>query len=198
MYSLVSLVGLIVRRVRGIRGAKVVVADVDVGCGRTAGAVRYLVETVDCLSSGGNSKQNGLLCLRECRQAIMGLAGDVHGVAQVDDGGASRDNDRIVGESGGKGEGGGGSLIRVCIGAALFPSVLLCLASSGVLAMVCLLLLLLASLLLLQQPIPPLLLLSLLLLLQWLLLLLLELEVPWIVLNGTDFASAKQHFSHTF
>jgi len=184
MYSCVLLVGLIARWARGIGGAEVVVADVDIRCGHTAGTVRDLVETVDYLSGWSNpnvvGKQNGLLHLRKSRQAIVGLASDVHRVAWVDDSGASEDNDRILWESGGEGEGGSRSLVRVHISTVLLPCILLRLAGSRALATVCLLLLLLASLLLLQQPIPPLRLLSLLLLL------LLELGVPWVVLDGAD------------
>jgi len=99
----------------------------------------------------------------------VGLAGNMHGAVRVDDGGASGDNDRVIGKSGGEGEGGSGSLIGVCVCTALLPCVLLGLASGRVLATVRLLLLL-AFLL---QPIPP-------------LLLLLELEVPWVALDGTN------------
>jgi len=105
-----------------------------------AGAVHNLVEAVDCPNGGGNlnvaGKQDGSLRLRECRQAIVGLTGDVHRAVWVDDSGASEDDDGIVGKSGGKGEGGGGSIIGVHVHMALLPSVLLGLASSGALATV--------------------------------------------------------------
>ena len=94
----------------------------------------------------------------------MGLAGNVCRAAQVDNGGASGDNNRIIGKGGGEGKGGSGSLVGVHVSVALLPCILLGLASGGALATVRLLLLLLATLLLLQRPIPPLLLLSLLLL----------------------------------
>jgi len=81
----------------------------------------------------------------------MGLTGDVHGATQVNDSGASKDDDGIVGKGGGESKRGGRSLIRVHVSAALLPSVLLCLASSGALATIGLLLLLLASLLLLLE-----------------------------------------------
>ena len=117
----------------------------------------------------------------------MGLTSNVHGTVWVDDSGANRDDDRVIGKSGGENKGGGGSLIGVHVGTMLLPCILLGLASGGALATVGLLFLL-ATLLLLLQPVPPLLLLSLLLLLQWLLLLLLlELRVPRVVLNGIDF-----------
>jgi len=182
---------LIAQRARGTGGAEVIVTDVDIGCGRTAGAIRDLVEAADCLCGGGNSnavgKRNGSLCLRKSGQAIVGLASDVHGAAQVDDGGAGRDDDRVVRKSGGEGKGGSGSLIGVHVCTALLPCVLFRLASGGALATVGLLLLLLASLLLLRQPISPLLLLPLLLLLRWSLLLLLELGVPRVAFNRADF-----------
>jgi len=41
---------LIARRVRGTRGAEIVVANVDVRCGCMAGVVCDLVEMVDCLN----------------------------------------------------------------------------------------------------------------------------------------------------
>ena len=186
MYSCISLMGLIAQRVRGTGGAEVVVTDVDIRCRHTAGAVCDLVEMADCLNGGGNpnaaGERDGSLCLRKSRQAIVGLTGDVCRVAWVNDSGASGDNDGVVGKSGGEGEGGSGSLIGVHVGVALFPHVLLGLASGGALSTVRLLLLL-ASLLLLQRPVPPLLLLPLLLLLQWLLLLLQELGVPRVALD---------------
>ena len=103
---------------------------------------------------------------------------------QVNDCWAGKDDDRIIGKSGGESEGGSGCLVGVCIGTALLPCVLLSLASGRVLAMIGLFLLLasLLLLLLLLQPIPPLLLLWLL----WSLLLLLEMEIPRIALNCTN------------
>jgi len=191
MDSCVLLMGLIARRARGTRGTKIIVANVDIWCRRTAGTVRYFIETANCLCGGGNpnaaGEQDGSLRLRKGGRAIVGLAGDVCGAAWVDDGGAGRDDDWVVRKRGGECEGGGGSLIAVHIGMALLPCILFGLASSGALATVCLLLLLLASLLLLWQPVPPLLLLSLLLLLWWLLLLLLELGVSRVVLDGANF-----------
>jgi len=116
--------------------------------------VHNLVETADCLSGGGDpnaaGEQDGSLHLRKGGWAIVGFAGDVRRTVQVDDRGAGGDDNRIVRKGGGKGKGGGGSLIGVHICTALLPCVLLGLASGGVLAMVCLLLLL-ASLLLLCQ-----------------------------------------------
>ena len=181
--SCVSLVGLIARRARWTGGAKFVAANVDIRCGRTAGAVRNLVEMVDCLCGGGNpnaaGEQYGSLCLRKCGQAIVGLASYVCGAAWVDDGGASRDDDGVVRKSGGESERGGGSLVGVRISTALLPCVLLGLASCGALATVLLLLLLLATLLLRWQPVPPLLLLPLLLLL-------LELGVLGVALDSAN------------
>ena len=135
--------------------------------------IRDLVQAVDSLSGGGNpnvvGKRDGLLHLRKSGWAIVGLASNVCRVAQVDDGGASGDDDGVVGKSGGKGKRDSGSLIGVHVSVALLPCILFGLASGGVLATICLLLLL-ASLLLLRQPVPP-------------LLLLLELGVPRVVLD---------------
>jgi len=182
--SCVSLMCLIPRWARGTRGAEIVVADVEIWCGCAAGTVHDLVEMANSLNGGGSpnavDKQDGSLCLREGWRAIVGLASDVCRVAWADDSGSSSDDDGVIRESGGEGGGGGRSLIGVCIGAALFPCILLGLASGGALAMVHLLLLLLAFLLLLLQPIFP------LLLLWWLLLLLLDLGVPRIVLDGAN------------
>ena len=102
----------------------------------------------------------------------MGLTSDVCGTVRVDNW-ACRDDDGIIGKSGGKGKGGGRSLVGVCVSMVLLPSILFHLASSRVLAMVGLLLLL-ATLLLWWWPIPP-------------LLLLLELGVPRIVLDCANF-----------
>jgi len=57
--SYVSLMGLIPRGARGTGGAEIVVADVDIGCGHTAGMVRDLVEMVDCLCGGSNPNVAG-------------------------------------------------------------------------------------------------------------------------------------------
>ena len=169
MYSHVLFVCLVPRWARGTGGAEVIVTNVDIRCGHMAGMVHYLVETVDCLSSGGNpdavGEQNSLLCLREGRQAIVDLAGYMRRASQVNDSGAGGDDDGVIRKRGGEGKGGGRSLIGVCIGVVLLPCVLLDLASGGALATVGLLLLLLASLLLLLLPVPLLLLLPLVLLL---------------------------------
>jgi len=177
MNSLVSLMGLIAQRARGTRGAKIVVTNVDIRRGHMAGVVRNFVEAVDCLYGGGNpdaaGKQYGLLHLRKGGWAIVGFTSNVCGVARVDDGGAGRDDDRIVGKGGGEGERGSGSLVGVHIGMALLSRILLGLAGGRALAMVGFLLLLLASLLLLWWPVPP-------------LLLLLELGVPRVALDGAN------------
>jgi len=69
MYSFVSLMGLVTRRARGTGGTKIIVANVDIGCGHTTGVVCYLVKTADCLSGGDNpnvaDERNGLLHLRK-------------------------------------------------------------------------------------------------------------------------------------
>jgi len=54
MYSCVSLMGLVARWARGTGGTKIIVADVDIRCGCTAGAVCYLVKTANSLNGGGN------------------------------------------------------------------------------------------------------------------------------------------------
>ena len=59
MNSLVSLMCLIAQRVRGTRGTKIIITNVDIGCRHTAGMVRNLVEMVDCLSSGGDPNVMG-------------------------------------------------------------------------------------------------------------------------------------------
>ena len=147
MYSFVLLMSFVARRARGTGGVEIVVANVDIWCGCVASVIRNLVQTLDSLSGGGNpnvvGERNSSFCLRKCWRAIMGLAGDVCGVARVNDSGFSGDDDGVIGESGGEGEEGGRSLVRVHIGVTLLPSVLLCLASSGALSTVCLLLLVL-------------------------------------------------------
>ena len=59
MYSLVSLMDLIARRVRGTRDTEIIVTNVDVWCGCVASTIHDLVEAADCFNSGGNSNAAG-------------------------------------------------------------------------------------------------------------------------------------------
>ena len=60
---------LILREARGTGGAEIVVTNIDIRCGHTAGVICYLVQAADCVCGGGNpnvaSKRYGLLRLKE-------------------------------------------------------------------------------------------------------------------------------------